>query len=71
MVWESYSDIEVELIIKNVDRQWIRKLNVPINPSFIDQESELLNALEEESVKLPGLAKEEQRQLKVRRILKK
>ena len=67
MIWEAYSDVSVELIVKNVDRQWIRHLEPVINQAEIKEVLELLGPLEELQIKMPGLVEEESRRIKIRR----
>jgi hypothetical protein len=67
MIWEAYSDQPVELIIKNVDKQWIRHLETVVNQFEIDQVTSLLKDLEEYEVRLPGLAEVEKKHIKVKK----
>jgi hypothetical protein len=67
MIWEAYSDIEIQLLIKNVDKQWMRKLDVDIEPAKIDVEEELINSLESANVKLPGLSEEAKKHIKIKK----
>jgi hypothetical protein len=67
MIWEAYSDAPVELILKNVDKQWIRHLKTVINNSEIENILKLVSDLEEYQVKMPGLAEEEIKHIKVKK----
>ena len=57
----------IPLIVKNVDRQWIRHLEPVINQAEIKEVLELLGPLEELQIKMPGLAEEELRRIKIRK----
>lgn len=71
MIWESAGDIEVMLVIKNVDKNWIRRLHVQQNILAVDNEEELIHLLEKENYKPEDLIIEEKKHIKVIKIVKK
>lgn len=63
-IWEAYSDSPVELLISDVDKQWVRHINTTINSKHIDNIAALVHDLEKYNVVLPGLIEEIQRHVK-------
>lgn len=68
MIWEAYSDEPITFLIKNNDKFWVREQAVEVNSGHIDKEQELIEALKEEDIKLPGLAEEEVKHIKVKKL---
>lgn len=59
MVWEACGDTEIMLIVKNLDRQWIRYLPVHKDVEFIDKEEEILKEMKLMKFKPADLRTEE------------
>lgn len=59
MIWETAGDIDCILIIKNVDKQWIRHLEVHKDSSIVDQEEEIITYMEKRGFKPEDLEAEE------------
>lgn len=58
-VWEVAGDIPVTLVVKNVEKGWLRHITVPQDPAMVDQEEELIKMIELEGIKGDGQLEED------------